>query len=67
MLENTRTTELIKQIINPTWQVFVLDGNLIQSMIIYAHLLSTILLRDKNHRAPQRGELGGCNPPLAIP
>jgi hypothetical protein len=40
--------ELIKQTINPRWRVLVLDGNLIQSMIIHAHKLSTIILWDKN-------------------
>jgi hypothetical protein len=47
--------ELIKQTINPRQRLIVLDGNLIQSMIIHAQLLSTILLKDENHR----GSVGG--------
>jgi hypothetical protein len=47
--------ELIKQIINPRQRVLVLDGNLIQSTIIHAHVLSTILLWDENHRGSLKG------------
>jgi hypothetical protein len=46
--EHTCTTELIKQIINPRQQILVLDGNLIQGMVIHAQPLSTILLWDKS-------------------
>jgi hypothetical protein len=46
---------LIKQIINPRQQVLVLDGNLIQGMIIHAQPLGTNLLQDKNHRGSPRG------------
>jgi hypothetical protein len=53
--EHTHTTELIKQIINPRQQVLVLDGNLSQSAIIHAHLLSTILARDENYRGSPWG------------
>jgi hypothetical protein len=53
--EHTCTMELIEQIINSRQRVHVLDGNLIQGMIIYSQPLSTILLQDKNHRgSPQR-------------
>jgi hypothetical protein len=53
--EHTCTTVLIKQIINHRQWVLVLDKNLIQSMIIHAHPLSTILLWDENHRGSPWG------------
>jgi hypothetical protein len=53
--EHMRTMELIKQTINPRQRVLVLDGNLSQSMIIHAHPLSTIVLRDKNYRGSPWG------------
>jgi hypothetical protein len=60
--EHTRTTELIKKIINPRQRILVLDGNRIRGVIIHAQPLSTILLRDKNHRAPHGDELWLINP-----
>jgi hypothetical protein len=54
--------ELIEQIINPRQWVLVLDGNLIQGMIIHAQPLGTILHQDKNHRASHGDELGWINP-----
>jgi CBS domain containing-hemolysin-like protein len=60
--EHTRTTELIEQIINPRQRVLVLDSYLIQGTIIHAQPLSTILLQDKNRRAPHGDELGQINP-----
>jgi hypothetical protein len=53
--EHTSAMKLIKHIINPRQWVLVLDGNLIQGMIIHAHLLSTVLLRDENHRGSPWG------------
>jgi hypothetical protein len=53
--EHTRTTMLIKQIINPRQRAIVLDGNLIQSTIIHVHLLGTILLQDENYRGSPLG------------
>jgi hypothetical protein len=47
--------ELIEQIINPRQWVLVLDGNVIQGMIIHAQPSGNILLRDKNHRGSLRG------------
>jgi hypothetical protein len=47
--------ELIEQIINPRQRILVLDGNLIQGMIIHAQPLGTILLRDKYHRGSPWG------------
>jgi hypothetical protein len=47
--------KLIEKIINPRQRVLVLDGNLIQDMIIHAQPLGTILLRDKNHKGSTRG------------
>jgi hypothetical protein len=52
--EHMCTMELIKQTINPRQWILVLDGNLSQSTIIHTHRLSTILLRDKNHRGSTR-------------
>jgi hypothetical protein len=48
--EHTCTMELIKKIINHRQRVLVLNDNLIRSSIIHVHPLSTILLRDENHR-----------------
>jgi hypothetical protein len=62
LIERTRTIELIKQIINPRQWVLVLDGNLIQGIIIHTQPLGTILLRDKNHGGPHGDEIGKINP-----
>jgi hypothetical protein len=56
--EHMSTMELIKHTIHPRQWVLVLDGNLNQNTIIYAHPLSTILLKDKNYRGSHGGELG---------
>jgi hypothetical protein len=53
--EHTHPTELIEWIINPRQRVLVLDGNLIQGMILHTQPLGTILLRDKNHRGSPWG------------
>jgi hypothetical protein len=53
--EYTCTTELIKHIMNPRQWALVLNSNLIQSTIIHAQPLSTILFRDKNHRGSLHG------------